>query len=138
MVYLVCIDIDLDKCIDILIIVLCFSVVVSLLGICIVYGKQIIKCVKKFFYGNYDFIKSLFQGIISTITTMLAFKPILSTNVYYYALTFGALFFLIMIFSFQLQDAKREIKRAEKLIVFLAAGVCAWVAYLNFNTSNSC
>ena len=49
MVYFVCIDIDLDKCIDILIIVLCFSVVVSLLGICIVYGKQITKCVKKFF-----------------------------------------------------------------------------------------
>lgn len=93
---------------------------------------------QKIFYGNYDFIKSLFQGLISTITTMLAFKPILSTNVYYYALTFGALFFLIMIFSFQLQDAKREIKRAEKFIVFLAAGVCAWVACLNFNTSNSC
>jgi len=136
MVYFVCIDIDLDKCIDILIIVLCFSVVVSLLGICIVYGKQIIKCVKKFFYGNFYFIKSIFQGFISTMTTMLAFKPILSKNIIWYAVTFGILYFFITIFSFKLEDANRDITLIEFFIVVIVGLVCIWLACLIFDTNN--
>lgn len=133
-----CIDIDLDKCKDIAKIVLCFIVVVGLLGICIVYGKKIIKCVKNLFYGNFYFIKSIFQGFISTMTTMLAFKPILSKDIFWYAVTFGVLYFFITIFSFKLEDAKRDITLIEFFIVVIVGLVCIWLAYLIFDTNNFC